>query len=180
MHRFMAPSASPNTIATRIGWSRSRGRHSATRITAANARRPNAAPAGPSSSKTLTANAAPTCGEMAARRTRPTARFRSLCGTAAPSAARRSTPFLDLSVRPPARRLVDPAGALVALLGPQRRGRAAALAQDRLGRRQQGAAGAAPPRTRVRVEEVDRARDRGHEADHARLVLRHQLAAPEE
>ena len=32
MHRFIAPSASPKTIATPIGWSSIRGRHSATRI----------------------------------------------------------------------------------------------------------------------------------------------------
>ena len=44
MHRFIAPSASPNATATPTGRPRTFGRHHATRITAANASRPNAAP----------------------------------------------------------------------------------------------------------------------------------------
>src|SRR3954468_17765598 len=58
---------------------------------------------------------------------------------------RRAVPhaLLGLAVRPPAGGLVDAAGAFVALLGPQRRLGATALAQGRLARGEQRAPGAA-------------------------------------
>ena len=87
--------------------------------------------------------------------------------------------LLRLAVGAPARRLVEPARALVALLGPQRRLGAAALAQRRLARRQQRAARAAPPRARVGVEQRDLAARRHDEADHLASLLRDDLAARE-
>src|SRR3954464_4489349 len=85
MHRFIAPSAQPKATATRRSPTerpRTRGRQIATRISAANALRPKAAPAGPSSSNSSTANAAPTWSEATASRTRPAAGSRGACAFA--------------------------------------------------------------------------------------------------
>src|SRR5215211_6435889 len=166
MQRFIAPSARPNATATRrsrAGRPRSRGRQIATGIRAAKARRPNAAPAGPSSSNSSTANAAPRRSQRLA---------------IAQLAQRRAVPdaLTYLAVRPPAGRLVDAARAQVALLRPQRRLAAARVAQRCLGGREQHAAGAAPPHARVGVEEVELAAVEHGEADDALGVLRDQLA----
>src|SRR4051794_33734823 len=168
MQRFMAPSASPKRIATPTGLPRIRGRHHATRMTAAKASRPNAVPAGPRSSNTSTANAAPTCREVTASRTSPTARAEPSTmgsggwdgvrveGLAVPQLSQRRPvphPLAHAAVGLPAGRLVDPAGALVALLGPQRRLGAAGLAEGRLAGAQEQPADAPAPRARMRVEE---------------------------
>src|SRR3954453_13315314 len=76
MQRFIAPSARPKAIATPRSAAerpRTRGRQIATRIIAANALRPNAAPAGAGSSNRPAAKAAPTCSEATASSTSPAA-----------------------------------------------------------------------------------------------------------
>src|SRR6266542_2641393 len=63
----------PNRIASRSDAQArqgTRGRHSASRITAANAMRSNTVPAGPSSSNSVVAIAAPSCTEATAPTTR--------------------------------------------------------------------------------------------------------------
>ena len=57
------PSVMPNAAARRRS-RRKRGRQIATSTSAAIARRRNAAPAGPSSSNSVTANPAPNCSEV--------------------------------------------------------------------------------------------------------------------
>src|SRR3954462_3870735 len=76
MQRFIAPSARPKAIATPRSAAerpRTRGRQIATRIIAANALRPNAAPAGPSSSNSSPATAPAPGSEAPASRTSPAA-----------------------------------------------------------------------------------------------------------
>jgi hypothetical protein len=75
MNQFISPSETPNAAAT-FRSPASLGRQIAHRIRAANASRRNAAPAGPSSSNSVTANAAPTCSDPAAASTMPTAAAR--------------------------------------------------------------------------------------------------------
>ena len=122
MHRFIAPSASPKAIATRTGWSRTRGRHQRDEDDGGEREAAERRARRPELVEQLDREGRPRPAGRWRRGGRGRrARFRALCGTAAPSAARRSTPAPWPRRRPPAGRLVEPARALVALLGPQRR-----------------------------------------------------------
>src|SRR5262245_55639009 len=72
----MSPRATPNAAASRRSPA-TRGRQIAHSTTAANASRRNAVPAGPSAPNSVTAKAAPICGDAAETMTRTTATARS-------------------------------------------------------------------------------------------------------